>query len=79
MNLGSLGTSSKGKTRRFHKLGSVQWIKVELDKHRRDVIMFQHVTKYNVHMTNILLRPFNLEINNKQIIKEKDMYVQNLK
>ncbi len=29
-------------------------------------------------MTNILLRLFDLEIKNKQIIEEKDGYVQNL-
>jgi hypothetical protein len=29
-------------------------------------------------MTNILLKLSNLEINNKQIIKEKDRFVQNL-
>jgi hypothetical protein len=29
-------------------------------------------------MTNILLRIFDLEINNKQIIKRKDRLVQNL-
>jgi hypothetical protein len=29
-------------------------------------------------MTNILLRLSNLEIKNKQIIKEKDRFVQNL-
>jgi hypothetical protein len=40
--------------------------------------MFQQVTKYNVQMTNILLRLFDLEIKNKHITKEKDKYVQNL-
>jgi hypothetical protein len=29
-------------------------------------------------MTNILLRLFDVEIKNKQIIEEKDIYVQNL-
>ncbi len=29
-------------------------------------------------MTNILFRIFDLEIKNKQIIREKDRYVQNL-
>ncbi len=29
-------------------------------------------------MINILLRLFDLEIKNKQIIREKDIYVQNL-
>jgi hypothetical protein len=33
--------------------------------------MFKHATKYSVHMTNILLGLFDLEIKNKQII-EKD-------
>jgi len=40
--------------------------------------MFQHVAKYNVHMTNILLKLFDLEIKNKHIIEEKDKFVQNL-
>ncbi len=40
--------------------------------------MFQQATKYNVQMTNILLRLFNLKIKNKHIIKEKDKSVQNL-
>jgi hypothetical protein len=48
-----------------------------LDKQRRDSILFQQVTKYNVYMTNILLKLSNLEIKNKQII-EKDKFVQNL-
>jgi hypothetical protein len=29
-------------------------------------------------MTNILLKLYNLEIKNKQIVKEKDRFVQNL-
>jgi hypothetical protein len=40
--------------------------------------MFQQAVEYNVHMTNIFLRFFDAEINNKQIIKEKDRCVQNL-
>ncbi len=40
--------------------------------------MFQHAKKYSVHMTNILLRLFDLEIKNEQIIKKKDRYVQNM-
>jgi hypothetical protein len=40
--------------------------------------MFKHVVEYNVHMTNILLRLFDLEIKNKQIIKKKDRSIQNL-
>ncbi len=39
--------------------------------------MFQQVAKYNVQMTNILLRLFDLEIKNKKII-EKGRLVQNL-
>jgi hypothetical protein len=40
--------------------------------------MFKHATKYNVQMTNILLKLSDLEIQNKQIIKENDRYVQNI-
>jgi hypothetical protein len=40
-SLGSLNTSSKGQTPRFHTLGSVQWIEVELDEHRKVTSMFQ--------------------------------------
>jgi hypothetical protein len=77
-SLGSSGTSSRGQTPKFHTLGSMQGIDVELGEHKRVVTMFQHVAKYNVHMTNILLRLFDLEIKNKEIIEEKDRYVQNL-
>jgi hypothetical protein len=38
--------------------------------------MFQQVTKYIVQVTNILLRLFDLEINNKHIIEEKDRPIQ---
>ncbi len=34
--------------------------------------MFKQEAEYSVQMKNILLKPFNLEINNKQIIEEKD-------
>ncbi len=40
--------------------------------------MFQQAIEYNVQMTNILLKFFNLEIKNQHIIKEKDIFVQNL-
>jgi hypothetical protein len=40
--------------------------------------MFQQVVEYNVWMINILFRLFDLEINNKCIIKEKDRSIQNL-
>jgi hypothetical protein len=40
--------------------------------------MFQQVVKYNVHMTNILLGLSNIDIKNKQIIEEKDIFIQNL-
>ncbi len=40
--------------------------------------MFQQATKYNVQMTNILLRISDLKIKNKQIRNEKDRFVQNL-
>ncbi len=39
--------------------------------------MFQQATKYNVQMTNILLRLFDMEIKNKKNIK-KDRSIQNL-
>jgi hypothetical protein len=56
----------------------VQGIEPKLDEHRRAATMFQHATKYNVHMTNILLTLFNLEIENKHIVEEKDKFVQNM-
>jgi hypothetical protein len=77
-NLGSLGTSSRGQTPRFHTLKSVQGIEIRLDEHKRIANMFQQAAQYNVQMTNILLRISNLEIMNKQIINEKDRSVQNL-
>ncbi len=40
--------------------------------------MFQHATKYNTQMTNIMFKLFDMEIINKQITKEKDKFVQNL-
>ncbi len=40
--------------------------------------MFKHVAKYNVQMTYILLKLSDLEIKNKQIIEEKDRFIQNL-
>jgi hypothetical protein len=78
MSLDSSGTNSRGQTPRFNTPHSVQRVEVELDEHKRIVIMFKHVVEYNVHMTNILLRLFDLEIKNKQIIKKKDRFVQNL-
>jgi hypothetical protein len=77
-SLDPLGTSFKGQTSRFNTLGYVQGVKVELDEHRRTTIMFKQATTYNVQMTNILLKLFNLEIKNKDIIMEKDRFVQNL-
>jgi hypothetical protein len=38
---GSEGTSSKGQTPRFHTPKFVQGLEVNLDEHRRTVIMFQ--------------------------------------
>jgi len=78
MILDSSYISSRGETPRFNTLGFVQGVEVELDKHKRVAIMFKHVIKYNVHMTNILLRLFNLEIKNNQTIEKKDRSVQNL-
>ncbi len=77
-NLGSSCTSSKGQTPRFHTPGFVQGIEAKLDEHKRVASMFQQVTQYNVQMTNILLKLFDLEIKNKQIIEEKDRSIQNL-
>jgi hypothetical protein len=37
--------------------------------------MFQQATKYNVQMTNILCRFYDLEITNKHIIEENDSFV----
>jgi hypothetical protein len=56
----------------------VQRIETKLDEHRRATNMFQQVVEYSVQMTNILLRLFDLEIKNNQIIEEKDRSVQNL-
>ncbi len=50
----------------------MQGMEAKLDEHKKFVIMFQQATEYNVHMTNILLRLFDMEIYNKQIIEEKD-------
>jgi len=69
--------SSRGQTPRFHTLGSIQGLEIEMDEHRRTTSMFQHATKYNTHMTNILLRLFDMEIKNKQIVEEKNKYVLN--
>jgi len=78
MSLDSSGTSSRGQTPRLNTPHYVQRVEVELDEHKIIVIMFKHVVEYNVHMTNILLRLFDLEIKNKQIIKKKDRSIQNL-
>ncbi len=77
----SLGSSisSKGQTPRFHTLGFMQGMEAKLDEHRKITNMFQHVVEYSVQMTNIRIRLFNLEIKNKQIIEEKDRFVQNFK
>jgi hypothetical protein len=40
--------------------------------------MFQQVVKYNVCMTNILLRLCDIDIKNKQIIEEKDIYPKSI-
>jgi hypothetical protein len=40
-SLGSLGTSSRGQTLRFHTPGSVKGIEAKLDEHNRDTSMFQ--------------------------------------
>ncbi len=56
----------------------MQGIEAKLDEHKKIAIMFQQATKYNVQMTNILLRLSDLKIKNKQIINEKDKFFQNL-
>ncbi len=47
ISLGCLDTNSKGRTPRFHTLGSIQGLEAKLDEHRRVATMFQHTTKYN--------------------------------
>jgi hypothetical protein len=44
ISIGSLGTSSRGQTPRFHTPGSVQKIEAKLDQHRRTTSMFQQAT-----------------------------------
>ncbi len=56
----------------------MQGLEVDLHEHRRVASTYQLATKYSVWMTNILLRFSDLEIKNKQIIGEKDKFVQNL-
>jgi len=77
-SLGSSCTSSKGQTLRVNTPRSMQGLKVELDEHKKTTTMFQHAMEYNVQMTNILLRLSNPKIKNKQIVEEKDRFVQNL-
>ncbi len=61
-NLGFPCTSSKGQIPRFHTSKFVQGLKADLDEHKRTATMFQKVAEYNVQMTNILFRLFDLEI-----------------
>jgi len=75
---GFSGTSSRGQILRFNTPRFEQGIEVELDQRRKAVSMFQKIVEYSVQMTNILLRLFNLEIMNKQIIEEKGRSIQNL-
>jgi hypothetical protein len=77
-SLGSLSTSSRGQTPRFHTQGSMQGLEVDLDEHRKATSMFQHVAKYSAQMTNILFILFDLEIENKHIIKEKNKSILNM-
>ncbi len=77
-SLGSLSINSKGQTPKFHTSKFVQGLEVDLVEHRKIANMFQHIAKYSVQMTNILFRLLDLEIRNKQIIKEKNRYIQNL-
>jgi len=53
-------------------------MEAKLDEHRRTATMFQQAIEYNLQMINILLKLFDLEIRNEQIIEEKDRFVQNL-
>ncbi len=78
MSLNSLGISSKGQTPRFNTPGFVQGVEAKLDEHRKTIIMFKQALKYSVQMTNIFLRLVDLQIENKQIIEEKDRSIQNL-
>ncbi len=71
-------TSSKGQIPRFHTLGFVWGIEAKLDENRKAATMFQQEAKYNVQMTNILFRHFDLEIKTKHIIEEKDRSIQNM-
>ncbi len=77
-SLGFVGTNFKGQTPGFHTPEFVQGLEANLDEHRRTATMFQHATKYNIQMTNILFRLFELEIKNKKIIEEKDIFIQNM-
>jgi hypothetical protein len=69
--------SSRGQTPRFHTLGSIQGLEVEMDEHRKTTSMFHHATQYNTHMTIILFGLFEMETKNKQIVEEKNKYVLN--
>ncbi len=53
----------------------MQGLETYLDEHRRAASMFQQVAKYSTQMTKILLRLFDMEIRNKHIIKDKDIFV----
>jgi hypothetical protein len=55
----------------------VQRVEEKLEEHIRATTMLKFAMKYNVQMTNIFLELSNLEIHNKQIIEEKNRYVQN--
>ncbi len=65
----------QGQTPRFHTPIFEQMIEAELDEHRRATSMCQHATKYNVQMTHILLRLFDLEIFKKIDHNEKDIFI----
>jgi hypothetical protein len=45
-SLGSLSTSSKGQTPKFHTPRFMQGMEVELDEHKKTTTMFQQVDKY---------------------------------
>ncbi len=77
MNLGSSCISSRDQIPGFHTPGFVQGVEAKLNEHRRIAIMFQQVVEYDVQMTNILLRLFDLEITKQVDYRGKD-YVQNL-
>ncbi len=73
-SLGSSSTSYRGRIPRFHTLGYVQVMEAKLDEHKRIVIMFQQAIEYIVHMTNILLKLFDMEIKKQANYKGEGLF-----